>query len=127
MNSEYYKSVQQNQTSDFTIDENAVDLDSLDSREENFHDIEINLNSKIVLLPPKNKFHLKKCSTMEYNLTPITQISINLGDTSLSGTPPSSRNFSHGKFFFFLIFLCQIAIVVVNLVVKKQTIFIYFF
>lgn len=103
-------SAHKNKTHDFTIDENAVDSSTM--KNENFNDIEIRLNSKLVL-PPRNNFQFKKCSTMEYTLTPITQISINLEDTNLnatppssrSTTPPSSRSFSHGKSFFFRFFV----------------------
>lgn len=94
MNSE-----QQNQTPDFTIDENAVDSMTIDNPED------INDNETKELLQPKNNFHLKKCSTMECILTPITQISINLEDTSLTSTPPSSRRIFDGKLFF-IIFFC---------------------
>lgn len=102
MNNEFTL-IQQNKTPNFTIDENAVDSSRITIINENFNDIEIRTNSKINLLPPKTKFHLKKCSTMEFILTPITEISMNLVDTSLNGTPPSSRNYSQasqGKFFF---------------------------
>lgn len=99
MNKEF-NSIHQQKTPDFTIDENAVDSSPLKNPEENLNDIEIRLNSMNNLLPPASKFHLKKCSTMEYNLTPISEISINLGEARLNGTPPSSRSFSNGKFLF---------------------------
>lgn len=116
MNKEF-NSIHQKKTPDFTIDENAVDSSPLKNREENFNDIEIRINSKNQLAPPTSKFHLKKCSTMEYTLTPITEISINLGEARLNGTPPSSRSFSNGKFFY----LCQMTICFVIFLSKKQT------